>query len=131
MTKFFKLHSNGKVCRVLEQDTNLVGGRGFDSFVRIVEPDHSGVVGWDYEMWVAVCRGEFVEGQSPSHLPAAQAVAGGTHMSDQPVDLLITANERAALARFLDAVPLCYFEEQGQHDQFHLETLAIRMRSYL
>lgn len=67
----------------------------------------------------------------PSQLPAAQAVAGGTHTFDRPVDLLITANERAALARFLDCVPLCYFEEQGQHDQFHLETLAIRMRSYL
>lgn len=59
--QFFKLKSNGKVCRVLATDTNTVGGKGFDCFVQIEEPDYFDVVGYSYIKWVAVCRGEFVE----------------------------------------------------------------------
>lgn len=59
--QFFKLKSNGKVCRVLATDTNTVGGKGFDCFVQIEEPDYFDVVGYSYIRWVAVCRGEFVE----------------------------------------------------------------------
>lgn len=59
--KFFKLHSNGKVCRVLSEETNTVGGKGFDAFVQIEEPDSFDTPGFNYVRWVAVCRGEFVE----------------------------------------------------------------------
>lgn len=68
--QFFKLHSNGKVCEVLEVENNLVGGKGFDTFVRIIEKDHSGIKGWNRETWVAVCRGEFVEAPKPAKAPA-------------------------------------------------------------
>jgi len=64
--------------------------------------------------------------QRPSHLPAAQAVAGGSI-----VEVLMTVDQRRALAVFLDSQPLSAFDrltEPGASD--HLLTLAIRMRGY-
>ncbi|PRH29628.1 hypothetical protein C6V07_30995 [Burkholderia gladioli] len=77
--KFFKLHSNGKICAVLDLETNMIGGKGFDAFVKIIEPNYLGVAGWDRETWVAVCRGEFVE-------PTEKACVGlmGSNGIDRP-----------------------------------------------
>lgn len=68
--QFFKLHDNGKVCKVLAVETNTVGGQGFDAFVQIEEPDYLGVQGYNWVKWVAAYRGEFVE--SPEATPVAE-----------------------------------------------------------
>jgi hypothetical protein len=59
-----------KVFEVKAQDHNLVGGRGFDSFVTVIETDCYGVKGFTMDWVLAVARGEFVDA------PAAPAETG-------------------------------------------------------
>jgi hypothetical protein len=70
--QYFKLHASGKVCEVVRVETNMIGGKGFDAFVEIIEPDACGVAGWNRQTWVAACRGEFVA--APESAPAQENV---------------------------------------------------------
>lgn len=66
--------------------------------------------------------------QSPSHSPAASAVAGGIF----PVQVGMFADEARALALFLDRIAFhSVMEVQPEGDAQRVLSVAIRMRGFL
>lgn len=137
--QFFKLHSNAKVCRVLQVETNTVGGQGFDAFVQIEEPDYLGVAGYTQTKWVAVCRGEFVEsadqqtsdtkrqtGENTMHKRTVSEVAARFGCTAEQVRKQYRANIQGLTAMLAKAEA----SKTGKHRGYTAEELKTAIANY-